>query len=163
MSRYLSQKQWSINSQSLYLLFLHRVNRSCTYEWNIHVKGPLLVNYECVLYIWTGHSTDIGHSMCEQDYSLWQCLKACNTMPFHIPWHTSPGHTRYHAMSARPYLIPCDTRQAIAYTMPWPPDHTIYHSLPAKPYHIPGLQKFWNPNRWRHRNMRPTIPNSHEN
>ena len=65
-------------------------------------------------------------------------------MPFHIPWHTSPGHTIYHATSARPYHIPCDARQAIPNTMPWPPGHTIYimscppgHTItiPCPPYH----------------------------
>ena len=62
-------------------------------------------------------------------------------MPFHIPWQTSPGHTIYHAMSARPYHIPCDARQAIAYTMPWPLGHTIYHAVPTRPYHTPFLAR----------------------
>ena len=38
---------------------------------------------------------------------------------------------------ARPYHIPCDARQAIAYTMSWPPSHTIYHAVPTRPYHTP--------------------------
>ena len=48
-------EQWSINLQSLYLLSLPRVNRSCTCERNMHVKGPLLVN---------------GSGTCEQDLQL---------------------------------------------------------------------------------------------
>ena len=123
-------EQWSINSQSFYLLSLPRVNRSCTCEWNMHVNAPLLVNG------WTEPPSDIGHSMCERDYSPWQCLKACNTMPFHIPWHTSPGHTIYHVMSARPYHISYRAHQAIPYTIPCPPGHTIYHAMPARPYYI---------------------------
>ena len=38
---------------------------------------------------------------------------------------------------AKPYHIQCDARQAIAYTMPWPPGHTIYHAVPTRPYHTP--------------------------
>ena len=38
---------------------------------------------------------------------------------------------------ARPYHIPCDARQVIPYTIPWPPGHTIYHVMPSKSYHIP--------------------------
>ena len=63
-------------------------------------------------------------------------VELCYTMPFYIPWHTSPGHTTHHAMSARPLHIPCDARQAIAYTIPCPPGHTKYHVTPARPYHI---------------------------
>ena len=107
------------------------------YMWTEHAcklsKKPSTC--ERVRYVWTGPPIDIGHSTCERDYSPWQCLKACNTLPFHIPWHTSPGQIIYHAMSTWPYRKPCDARQAIEYTMPWPPGHTIYHTEPSRPYH----------------------------
>ena len=37
----------------------------------------------------------------------------------------------------RPYHIPCDACQAVAYTMPWPSGHTIYHAISTRPYHTP--------------------------
>ena len=75
--------------------------------------------------MWTGPPTDIGLSACERDYSPWQCLNACNSITFHRPWH----------YLTRPYHIPCDARQAIAYTMPRPPGHTIYYAVHTRPYH----------------------------
>ena len=79
-----------------------------------------------------------------------------NTMPFHIPWRTSPGHTICHAISARlyhviptrPYHMLRHIHQAIPNTMPCPPGytiipcyaspgHTIYYAMPAWPYLFP--------------------------
>ena len=115
------------------------------YVWTEHAcKRPSTC--EQIRYVSTEPPTDIGHCTCEWDYSPWQCFKACNTMAFHIPWHTSPGRTIYHAMSTRPYHIPCDARQAIAYTMPWPSGHTIYHAVPTRPYHTPFLARQAIPN-----------------
>ena len=91
------------------------------YGWTEHAcKRPSTC--ERVRYMWTGLPTDIGHSTCERDYSPWQCLKACNTMPFYINL-------------AMPYHIPCDVRQAIPYTMWCQPGHIIYHAMTARPYH----------------------------
>ena len=62
-------------------------------------------------------------------------------MLFHIPLHTSPGHTIYHTMSATLYHILRDARQAIACTMPLPSDHTFYHAVPSRPYHTSYLAR----------------------
>ena len=84
---------------------------------------------------------DMGHSMCERNYSPWQCLKACNTMPFHIPWHTSIGYAIYHTMSASPYHILCDVRQAIPWYMVWTDGHRTVYGMACRGmswlYHIP--------------------------
>ena len=34
-------------------------------------------------------------------------------------------------------LLGSDARQAIAYTMPWPPGHTIYHAMLGRQYQTP--------------------------
>ena len=51
-------------------------------------------------------------------------------MQFYNFPHTTP-------YLARPYHTSCDARQAIAYTLSWPPGHTIYHAVPTRPYHTP--------------------------
>ena len=119
------------------------------YVWTEHAcKRP--PTCERVRYVWIGPPTNIGHSTSERDYSPWQCLKALNTMPFHIPWHTSPGHTIahtmwcppghsiYHALAAKPYNISyiMHAHQAIPYTIHCSPGHTIHQAMPARPYHI---------------------------
>ena len=128
------------SEQELYVWMEPACKRPSTCEW--------------VLNLWTGPSADISHSTCERDYNPWQCLKACNTMPFHIPWHASPDHTLYHVMSTRPYHMPCHVHQAISYAFPARPYHyipchgrqaipyiipchtIIYHAMSTKPYHI---------------------------
>ena len=82
-----------------------------------------------VLYVWTGHPTDISFSTCERDHSPRQCHKTWNSHEhFHIRCHTSPGLIIYHAMPVRPYNIPFHTS---------PGHHTLNHAMPAKGYHIP--------------------------
>ena len=111
-------EQWYIYSQSVSLLSLPRVNRSCTCERNMHVMVPLLVKGSC---------------MCEQYLQL--------ARPYHIPWHFLPGHTISHAITC--HIIYRHAHQAIPYAMPWLPGHSIclwghntYHAMPARPYHI---------------------------
>ena len=51
------------------------------------------------------------------------------------------GHTMYHARPARPYHIPCHSRQVlhVLSIMSCPPGHTgdIHLALPVRLYHIP--------------------------
>ena len=92
------------------------------------VKGPSLVN---------------GSGTFEQDLQLTSATAHVNGTIAHgnalkhvtLCLFTSPGHTIYHVMSARPCHITCDASQAIAYTMPWPQCHTTYHAVPTRPYY----------------------------
>ena len=121
-------EQWSVDSQSLYLLSLPRVNRSCTCERNIHVKGRLLVN---------------GSGTYEQDLQLTSATPRVNGTNAHdnALKHIILCLSTYHDYLARPYHIPCDVRQAIPYTMWCPPGHSIYHAMAARPYHTPFLAR----------------------
>ena len=115
-------EQWCIYSQSVNLLSLPRVNRSCTCERNMHVTVPLLVNGSC---------------MCEQYLQL--------AWPYHIPWHCLPGHTISHAitrqaisytvMPTRLYHLACHGCQAIPYARE---AITRPHTVPA----IAGIPAF---------------------
>ena len=116
--------------------------------WTEHAcNGPSTC--ERVLYVWTGPPTDIGFSTCEWDHSPRQCHKTRNSYKhFHMPCHTSQGLIIYHAMTARPYIIPIPYAiplQAIPYNMPCSPSDILYHAISryhthamsARPYPIP--------------------------
>ena len=141
-------EQWYIYSQSLKLLSLPRVNRSCTCERNMHVTVPLLVNGSC---------------KCEQDLKLSSAsphvnrtIAQGNKHEIHISisiYHDIPHqalsytmpcpstHTTYHAIPL--HAMPCHARQAISYTMPYlaRPYHMPCHAQQAISYTMPNLAR----------------------
>ena len=118
-----------IYSQSINLLSLPRVNRSCTCERNMHVTVPLLVNGSC---------------MCEQD------LQLTSASP-HVNGTVAQGNAEKHEIHVGISTYHAITRQALSYTMPCPPGHTIYHAtspghtiyhvMPARRYTMPYLAR----------------------
>ena len=132
--------------QSLNLLSLPRVIRSCTCERKMLGTVPLLMNRSCTCeqdLLLTSAAAHVNGPIAQGNAIRHEIHISISTyhaiprqtlsytmpgLPGHTgPYHTSRGQRVYHAMPARRYHIPCHISIG----------HTIYHVMPTRIYHVP--------------------------